>query len=88
MSGLTFVLTGRLPTLSRGQAQEAIEAAGGRVGGSVGKATDYVVAGEDPGSKYVRAQEIGVSILDEAGLRELIAASGDNDAEAGRLPLK
>jgi len=88
LSGLTFVLTGRLPTLSRGQAQEAIEAAGGRVGGSVGKATDYVVAGEDPGSKYVRAQEIGVSILDEAGLRELIAASGDNDAEAGRLPLK
>ena len=88
LNGLTFVLTGRLPTLSRGQAQQAIEAAGGRVSGSVGKATDYVVAGEDPGSKYVRAQEIGVAILDESGLRELIAASGDEDAEAGRLPLE
>jgi len=88
LSGLTFVLTGRLPTLTRGQAQEAIEAAGGRVSGSVGKATDYVVAGDDPGSKYDRAKEIGVAILDEPGLRELIAEAGDEDAEAGRLPLE
>jgi DNA ligase (NAD+) len=88
LSGLTFVLTGRLPTLTRGQAQEAIEAAGGRVSGSVGKSTDYVVAGDDPGSKYDRAKELGVAILDEPGLRELIAASGDEGAEAGRLPLE
>ena len=88
LSGLTFVLTGRLPTLTRSQAQEAIEAAGGRVSGSVGKGTDYVVAGEDPGSKYERATEIGVTILDELGLRELLAACDEADAEAGRLPLE
>ena len=88
LSGLTFVLTGRLPKLTRGQAQEAIEAAGGRVSGSVGKATDYVVAGEEPGSKYERAKKIGVTILDEPGLLALLAASCDEDAEAGRLPLE
>ncbi|HEX7527414.1 MAG TPA: NAD-dependent DNA ligase LigA [Gaiellaceae bacterium] len=88
LSSLTFVLTGRLPTLTRGQAQEAIEAAGGSVSGSVGKATDYVVAGVDPGSKYDRAKHLGVAILDEPGLLELIAASGDEGAEAGRLPLE
>jgi DNA ligase (NAD+) len=88
LNGLTFVLTGRLPTLTRGQAQEAIEAAGGRVSGSVGKATAYVVAGEEPGSKFDRAKEIGVTILDEPGLRALIAASDGRDAEAGRLPLE
>jgi DNA ligase (NAD+) len=89
LKGLTFVLTGKLPTLTRGQAQEAIEASGGRVSGSVGKSTDYVVAGEDPGSKYYRAKELGVAILDEPGLRELLAtAPADEDSEAGRLPLE
>ena len=89
LAGVSFVLTGRLPSLTRGQAQEAIEAAGGRVSSSVGKATDYVVAGEDPGSKYDRARELGVAIIDEAGLRQVLAAtSGVDDAEVARLPLK
>lgn len=76
--GRTFVLTGKLPTLSRGQAQELIEAAGGRVGGSVGKATDYVVAGEDPGSKLAKAEALGVTVVDEAGLRELLGGAGED----------
>ncbi len=88
LAGLTFVLTGRLPTLTRGQAQEAIEAAGGRVSGSVSRATDYVVAGEDPGSKYDRAREIGVTILDEPGLRALLGPARAGVGEAGRLPLE
>ena len=67
LAGLTFVLTGRLAHAHAGPGPEAIEAAGGRVSGSVGRATDYVVAGEDPGSKYDRAKEIGVTILDEPG---------------------
>jgi DNA ligase (NAD+) len=70
--GKTFVLTGTLPTLTRDQAAEMIEAAGGKVAGSVSKKTSYVVAGEDAGSKLVKAQELGVPILDEAGLHELL----------------
>jgi DNA ligase (NAD+) len=71
LSGSTFVLTGKLPTLTRGQAQALIEAAGGRVSGSVSRATDYVVAGEDAGTKLEKATALGVAVIDEAGLREL-----------------
>jgi len=63
-----------LPTLTRDAAKEKIEAAGGKVAGSVSKKTDYVVAGEEAGSKLAKAQELGVPILDEAGLLALLAA--------------
>jgi len=72
VAGKTFVLTGTLPTLSRDQARDLIEAAGGKVSGSVSKKTDYVVAGEEAGSKLDKAQELGVTVLDEAGLRKLL----------------
>lgn len=72
LEGLTFVLTGTLPNLSREEAKAKIEAAGGRVSGSVSKKTNYVVAGEEAGSKLEKAQELKVSILDEAGLLELL----------------
>lgn len=73
LSGKTFVLTGTLPNLPRDSAKELIEAAGGKVSGSVSKKTDYVVAGSDAGSKLDKAQELGLAILDEAGLLELLA---------------
>ena len=73
LSGKTFVLTGTLPTLSRDNAKELIEAAGGKVSGSVSKKTDYVVAGSDAGSKLDKAQELGITILDETGLLALLA---------------
>ncbi|ADW70605.1 NAD-dependent DNA ligase LigA [Granulicella tundricola] len=72
LEGLTFVLTGTLPTLTREIAKEKIEAAGGRVSGSVSKKTDYVVAGEDAGSKLEKAESLGVKVVDEAGLLELL----------------
>jgi DNA ligase (NAD+) len=75
LSGKTFVLTGTLPTLTRDQAKEMIEAAGGKVTGSVSKKTHHVVAGAEAGSKLDKAQELGVSILDEAALLALLAAS-------------
>jgi DNA ligase (NAD+) len=71
-SGQTFVLTGTLPSLTREQAAQAILSAGGKVSGSVSRKTSYVVAGEDAGSKLKRAQELGVAILDEAGLIALL----------------
>jgi DNA ligase (NAD+) len=73
LAGKTFVLTGTLPAWSREEAKEQIEAAGGRVSGSVSKKTSYVVAGEEAGSKLDKARELGITILDEAGLRELLA---------------
>lgn len=72
LQGKTFVLTGTLPELTREQAGAMIEAAGGKVSGSVSKKTHYVVAGADAGSKLVKAQELGITILDENGLRELL----------------
>jgi DNA ligase (NAD+) len=75
LEGLTFVLTGTLPTLTREAAKEMIESAGGRVSGSVSKKTNYVVAGEEAGSKLDKAQSLGVPILDEAGFRALLQTS-------------
>ncbi|MBC5816349.1 MAG: NAD-dependent DNA ligase LigA [Candidatus Eremiobacteraeota bacterium] len=69
--GKTFVLTGTLEGLTREEATEMIVNAGGKVTGSVSKKTDYVVAGDDPGSKYTKAQQLGIQILDESGLRRL-----------------
>ena len=73
LAGKTLVLTGTLPTLSRDEAKELIEAAGGKVSGSVSKKTSYVIAGEEAGSKLDKARELGVIILDEAGLQALLA---------------
>jgi DNA ligase (NAD+) len=70
--GLTFVLTGTLPTLSRDDAKKLIEAAGGKVNSAVSKKTSYVVAGEDPGSKLAKAQELGVAVVNESQLLDLI----------------
>ena len=72
LAGKTFVLTGSLPTLKRDEAAAMIEAAGGKVSGSVSKKTSYVVAGEEAGSKLAKAEELGVAILDEAGLLDLL----------------
>ena len=72
LAGKTFVLTGTLPTLKREEAAAMIEAAGGKVSGSVSKKTSFVVAGEEAGSKLAKAEELGVTILDEAGLLNLL----------------
>ena len=85
LAGKTLVLTGTLPTLTRDAAKEKIEAAGGKVAGSVSKKTDYVVAGEEAGSKLVKAQELGVTILDEAGLLALLASNNNNEQQRFRF---
>jgi DNA ligase (NAD+) len=82
--GKTLVLTGTLPNLTRERATQLIEGAGGKVTGSVSKKTDYVVAGDDPGSKYTKAQELGVDILDEGGLMELLPGDAPEAAAPPR----
>ncbi|WP_442777085.1 NAD-dependent DNA ligase LigA [Sphaerotilus montanus] len=91
LAGLTLVLTGTLPTLGRNEAKDLIEAAGGKVSGSVSKKTHYVVAGAEAGTKLEKAQALGLSILDEAGLLALIgpgrvaAGGGAASARAARF---
>jgi DNA ligase (NAD+) len=74
LAGLTFVLTGTLPTMTREEAKEKIEAAGGKTAGSVSKKTSYVVAGEEAGSKLDKARELKVPVIDEAGLLRMLKA--------------
>lgn len=73
--GKIFVITGTLPTMKREDAKLFIEVRGGRVSGSVSKKTDFVLAGDDPGSKLTKAEELGITIIDEEGLRQLAQAS-------------
>ncbi|WBY01969.1 NAD-dependent DNA ligase LigA [Ramlibacter tataouinensis] len=77
LAGKTVVLTGTLPTLSRDEAKDLLEAAGAKVAGSVSKKTSYVIAGAEAGSKLDKAQELGLPVLDEKGLRQLLAGSAD-----------
>ncbi|QKH34386.1 NAD-dependent DNA ligase LigA [Achromobacter pestifer] len=76
LAGKTFVLTGTLPNWTREEASMRIQAAGGKVSGSVSKKTAYLVAGEDSGSKLAKAQELGVAVLDEDGLKALLGEQG------------
>jgi DNA ligase (NAD+) len=76
LAGKKLVLTGTLPNLTREEATEMIVAAGGSVAGSVSKKTDYVVAGDEAGSKLVKAEQLGIPILDEAGFRNLLETGG------------
>jgi DNA ligase (NAD+) len=80
LAGKAFVLTGTLPSLSREQATALIEGAGGRVTSSVSKQTDYVVAGASPGSKLRRAEELGVEVVGEEGLRALLSEAQEGGA--------
>ena len=77
LTGMTLVVTGTLPTLSRQEAEALITQNGGKAAGSVSKKTSYVVAGEAAGSKLTKAQTLGIPVLDEAGLYKLIE---DNEA--------
>jgi DNA ligase (NAD+) len=71
-AGMTFVITGTRPTLGRDEAKALIENAGGKVSGSVSKKTSFVLAGTDAGSKLEKAQELGVAVIDEGRLREML----------------
>ena len=82
LAGLTFVLTGTLPDLSRERAGEMIEAAGGKVNNSVSKRTSYVVAGAQPGSKLAKAEEAGVEVIDKERLMELLETGPGDQATA------
>ena len=73
VAGKTFVLTGTFPTLSRDQAKDLLERAGAKVAGSVSKKTDYVVAGADAGSKLTKAEELGIAVIDEQAMLDLLA---------------
>jgi len=75
LSGKTFVLTGTLTNMTRDEAKQKIQALGGKVTGSVSKKTSYVIYGDKAGSKLVKAQDLGVETIDEAGLTELLAES-------------
>ena len=82
-AGKRFVVTGRLSRLSRSQVQDMIKDLGGSVSGSVSKRTDYLVAGEDAGSKLAAATELGIEVIDEDGLMALIEGPGDPPAAGG-----
>lgn len=73
LTGKTFVITGTLPTLGREEAKEMLEAAGAKVSGSVSKKTDYLLAGSEAGSKLVKAQELGVKVIDEEAMKAMLA---------------
>ena len=75
LAGKTVVLTGTLPNLAREEAKEMLEAAGAKVAGSVSKKTDYVVAGEEAGSKLRKARELGVKVIDEDELERMVAGA-------------
>jgi DNA ligase (NAD+) len=84
LAGLTVVLTGTMPTMTRDEAKARLEAAGAKVAASVSKKTSYVVAGEAAGSKLDKAQELGVPVLDETGLLQLLApAAGGRGPDPG-----
>ena len=74
MDGKTFVITGTL-SIKRDDLKDRLQALGAKVAGSVSKNTDYVVAGEDAGSKYDKAQQLGITILDEAGILEMLESA-------------
>jgi DNA ligase (NAD+) len=82
LEGKTFVLTGSLPTLTRDEATSLIKRAGGKVTGSVSKKTDYVVAGDNPGTKLAKGEELGTETLDEDGLRDLLGDTAPAPAKA------
>jgi DNA ligase (NAD+) len=84
LEGKTFVLTGTLPGLSREEATNRIRQAGGKVTNSVSKNTDYLIAGDSPGTKLAKAEELGTEIIDEDGLREILAGAGAPEPAAKR----
>ncbi len=88
LEGLSIVITGSMDAFSRDEAREAIAARGGRAAGSVSKKTAFVVAGEAPGSKYDKAMEIGIPVLDEAGFRVLLDRGPDAAREVAQAPAR
>ena len=72
LKGLTFVFTGALESFTREEARDLVESLGGRTAPSISKKVDYVVAGSDPGSKYDRARELGITVLTEGQFREMV----------------
>ena len=85
LAGLTFVITGTLPTLSRDEATDLIKSCGGKVSSSVSKKTDFVVYGEAAGSKLTKARELGISLIDEAGLLKMVGAPDETSGDGGAL---
>ena len=85
LAGLTFVITGTLPTLSRNEATDLIKSCGGKVSSSVSKKTDFVVYGEAAGSKLTKARELGISLIDEAGLLKMVGAPDETSGDGGAL---